>query len=50
MDRLVADGALRNALGAAGREEVRQHALPSVVSRLEELYGRVLAERAGDRG
>ncbi len=50
MDRLVADGALRSAMGAAGREDVRQHALPSVVSRLEDLYRRVLEARTEAQG
>jgi glycosyltransferase involved in cell wall biosynthesis len=44
--RVVGDQALREAMGAAGREDVRQHALPAVVERLEELYGIAIASRA----
>jgi glycosyltransferase involved in cell wall biosynthesis len=43
MGRVVADEALRVALGTAGIADVRPHALESVVTRLEKLYGRVLA-------
>lgn len=43
LDRLVTDEALRARLGEAGRADVKPHALESVVTRLEELYARVLA-------
>ena len=42
LDRLVSDEALRARLGQAARADVKPHALESVVTRLEELYGRVL--------
>jgi glycosyltransferase involved in cell wall biosynthesis len=42
MARLLADEPLRASMGAAGRFDVQAHALPSVVSRLEELYAGVL--------
>lgn len=43
LDVLVSDEALRARLGEAGRTDVKPHALESVVTRLEELYERVLA-------
>lgn len=43
--RVVGDQSLREAMGAAGREDVRAHALPAVVARLEELYGIAIASR-----
>lgn len=44
--RVLADQPLREAMGQAGREDVRQHALPAVVARLEELYAMAVAARA----
>ena len=46
LTRVASDQTLREKMGAAGREDVRQHALPAVVSRLEELYGIAIASRA----
>ena len=43
---VLGDRALREAMGAAGREDVLQHALPAVVARLEELYGVAMASKA----
>lgn len=42
MGRLVADENLRATLGRAGQTDVKAHALPAVVTRLEELYASVL--------
>ncbi len=44
--RVLGDQGLRESMGAAGREDVREHALESVVTRLEELYGLAVAARA----
>lgn len=44
---VLGDQALREAMGAAGKEDVLQHALPTVVTRLEELYGMAVASKAG---
>jgi glycosyltransferase involved in cell wall biosynthesis len=40
---LLPDEAMRSRMGAAGREDVQEHALPAVVDRLEELYAEVVA-------
>ncbi|MBN2247286.1 MAG: glycosyltransferase [Coriobacteriia bacterium] len=45
--RVVGDQALREEMGAAGREDVHEHALSEIVVRLEELYGVAVASRAG---
>jgi glycosyltransferase involved in cell wall biosynthesis len=38
IDRLMSDGALRQRLGAAGRERVPQFTAPAVVPRFEAAY------------
>ncbi|MBN1192999.1 MAG: glycosyltransferase [Coriobacteriia bacterium] len=43
--RLLEDEALRVRIGAASRSDVQQHALPSIISRLEMLYAGVLEAR-----
>ncbi len=43
MGRLAEDAGLRERLGRAGMVDVKPHSLPLVVTRLEELYSRVLA-------
>ncbi|HSQ21492.1 MAG TPA: glycosyltransferase [Coriobacteriia bacterium] len=45
LERLLGDEALRERLGTACREDVKEHALESVVTRLESHYERVLAAR-----
>ena len=41
IERLLADESLRRRFGEACREDVRPHALESVVSRMEDVYARV---------
>jgi len=45
IDRLLADESLRARFGAACREDVRPHALESVVSSLEDVYARAMRQR-----
>lgn len=45
LEQLLASEEMRSRMGAAGREDVRQHALPAVVDRLESLYEQVLEAR-----
>jgi glycosyltransferase involved in cell wall biosynthesis len=45
MERLLSDEEMRRRFGAAAREDVRPHALEAVVTRLEDLYRSVVAER-----
>lgn len=45
MRQVLADEALRQRMGAAGREDVRPHELPAVVTRLECLYGEAIELR-----
>ncbi|MDY0340958.1 MAG: glycosyltransferase, partial [Coriobacteriia bacterium] len=47
LGRVLGDQVLREAMGAAGQEDVRQHALSAVVTRLEELYAVAIASKAG---
>ncbi len=45
LDRLMADAALRERLGAAGRERVPMFTAPAVVPRYEAAYERARASR-----
>lgn len=42
--RLLGDQELRQRLGESGRHDVREHSLPTVVTRLEGIYQSVIAE------
>ena len=47
LDGLLGDEALRSRMGAAGQTDVKKHALPSIVTRLEQIYAEVSGRRSG---
>jgi glycosyltransferase involved in cell wall biosynthesis len=46
LDTVLGDEALRARLGAAGQADVKKHALPSIVTRLEQIYAEVSGGRS----
>ena len=47
LDDVLGDEALRSRMGAAGQADVKKHALPSIVTRLEQIYAEVSGGRSG---
>ncbi|HHJ98588.1 MAG TPA: glycosyltransferase family 4 protein [Actinobacteria bacterium] len=47
LDDVLGDETLRSRMGAAGQADVKKHALPSIVTRLEQIYAEVSGGRSG---